>query len=135
MKSKVKKVIGISLVITILLGICVFGISKNKKKLINIEYYFYNPCKSCSDGEEFKENLEMMINEKKIVNPEGYEISAKNIAEDDVNDEFKKITKNINITDGLEASVPLLIVNDIFIFGTEAIEKEGIKVIEKESKK
>lgn len=135
MKSKVKNVIGILLVITILLGICVFGISKNKNKLVNIEYYFYNPCKSCTDGEEFKENLEMMINEKKIVNPESYKISAKNIAEDNVNDEFKKITKNINITDELEASVPLLIVNDIFIFGTEAIEKEGIKVIEKESKK
>lgn len=135
MKSKVKNVIGILLLITILLGICVFGISKNKNKLVNIEYYFYNPCKSCTDGEEFKENLEMMINEKKIVNPESYKISAKNIAEDNVNDEFKKITKNINITDELEASVPLLIVNDIFIFGTEAIEKEGIKVIEKESKK
>lgn len=135
MKSKVKNVIGILLLITILLGICVFGISKNKNKLVNIEYYFYNPCKSCTDGEEFKENLEMMINKKKIVNPESYKISAKNIAEDNVNDEFKKITKNINITDDLEASVPLLIVNDIFIFGTEAIDKEGIKVIEKESKK
>lgn len=135
MKSKVKKVIGISLVITILLGIYVLGISKNEKKLVNIEYYFYNPCKSCTDGEEFKESLEMMINEKKIVNPESYKISAKNIAEDDVNDEFKKITKNIKMPDGLEPSAPLLKVNDFFIFGTEAIEKEVIEVIEKESKK
>lgn len=135
MKSKAKKVIGISLVITILLGICVLAISRNEKRLVNIEYYFYNPCKSCTNGEEFKGNLEMMINEKKIVNPESYKISAKNIAEDDVNDEFKKITKNIKMPDGLEPSVPLLKVNDIFIFGTEAIEKEGMEVIEKESEK
>lgn len=135
MRGKGKITIFLSLFIIILTGFFELGISQIKEKIVNIEYYFYNPCRSCTDGEEFKETLEESINEANIVDSKIYEILVKNIADNNINEEFKKLTKDMKISNGLEPSVPLLKVNDVFIFGTETIEREGIKIIEQEIKR
>lgn len=135
MKSKWKVIFFLLVIITISTIFVTLGISNKEAKLVNVEYYFYNPCKSCTEGEEFKMKLEGNISEANIVDSDSYKITVKNIAENNTNEEFKKLTKDMSFSNEIEASVPLLKVNDIFIFGIEAIEKEGIEIIEQESKR
>lgn len=135
MKSKWKVIFFLLVIITISTTFVTLGISNKEAKLVNVEYYFYNPCKSCTEGEEFKRKLEENISEENMVDSDSYKITVKNIAENNTNEEFKKLTKDMSFSNEIEASVPLLKVNDIFIFGIEAIEKEGIEIIEQESKR
>lgn len=131
MKKKSKFIIFILASIFIFISLFSIKTLSAKEKIMSIEYYFYNPCKSCNDGEKFAEDLKAKIKEKNL-HEEEFKITTRNIAEKENDDLFKKITKDIENSDGLETSVPLLKVNNIFIFGTEAIEKEGVLVIEKE---
>lgn len=104
--------------------------SSNDK--IIVEYYYFNPCKSCTVGEDFKAKLEEEIAD--IINVDEYEIQINNTSDENANKKHKNIMNSIDMPEGDVIDLPMIKIDKNYIFGVESIEKNTKDIIQKVKK-
>ncbi|MGL5379610.1 hypothetical protein [Clostridium sp.] len=115
------------LIIATVIGTSIVKADKKLKEKLVIEYYYYTPCASCTDGEDFKGKLEEKISE--FITIDEYDFILNNTLKDDAYNKFMEVTENIEMPEGKVADLPMLKIEDNYIFGVEAIEKYAEETI------
>lgn len=119
----------ISVLVFVFIGYTsVNSLTKKKDKLV-IEYYYFNPCSSCTSGEEFKARLEEDIDD--IIDIDEYEIQINNTANEESNKKHENIIKDIDMIESDGATLPMIKIEENYIFGVESIEKNTKDIIDK----
>lgn len=115
------------LVMIIIIGTNVVKAEKKLKEKLVIEYYYYTPCASCTDGEDFKAKLEEKISD--FITLDEYEFILNNTAKEDAYNKFIELTDDLEMPEGKVADLPMLKIEENYIFGVEAIEEQGEEII------
>lgn len=127
--KKYKILVGILIFSSVFIGSTVVKSMTSKSEKIIVEYYYFNPCRSCTYGEEFKAKLEEEISD--IISVDEYEIQINNTSDENSNKKHKNIMSSIDIPEGEAIDLPMIKVGENYIFGVEAIEKNTKAVIQK----
>lgn len=95
--------------------------NKENNDSLTMQYYYYPTCEGCTDGEGFAANVQALLAD--VFDPEEYTIELKNVAKEDVYEEFQEIVEK-NKTEEFYPTPPVMVVGDTILFGLEEIEQK-----------
>lgn len=115
-----KKVMALLMFALLLTGCSAGGGSGQKENgRLQMEYYYYPTCEGCMDGEGFAAYVQELLSD--VLDPEQYDIVLKNVAEENVYEEFEEIIEHYQ-TDDFYPTPPVMKVGDNCLFGLPEIE-------------
>ncbi len=62
-----------------------------REKKVTVEYYYYNSCDSCTEGEHFEQEFKENISD--VIGEEAYTFVLKDVSKDEFYQEFMKLTE------------------------------------------
>lgn len=94
---------------------------KENGEKVTMQYYYYPTCEGCTDGEGFAANVQALLAD--VFSPEEYVIELKNVAKEEVYEEFQEIVEE-NKTEEFYPTPPVMVMEDKILFGLEEIEQK-----------
>ena len=77
----------------LLFFLCFFAAGQKvlAEKKVTVEYYYYNSCDSCTEGEHFEQEFKENISD--VIGEEAYTFVLKDVSKDEFYQEFMKLTE------------------------------------------
>ena len=97
-------------------------IDAEAKEKVVVEYYYYNSCDGCTEGEHFEQELKESVSD--VIGEEEYTFLLKDVSKENYYEEFQELTKNQR-TEDFYPQPPLLKVGDIFLYGLDDITEHS----------
>ncbi len=112
----------------LLFFLCFFAAGQKvlAEKKVTVEYYYYNSCDSCTEGEHFEQEFKENISD--VIGEEAYTFVLKDVSKDEFYQEFMKLTEGKR-TEDFYPQPPLLKIEDNFLFGLDEITERSRDVM------